>query len=353
LDARFVLELKLGQGSFGKVFLAWDMENKKKVAVKMDLLQAREAKRLRENPDGQKDKAGGSSNDEAETCRPADERTNIEVLVNTWKDRAFEEEIKIMRKLEECCHVPPYVHSSIVGTHENDETDLDGEEDGSYVGMKYMVMNLQGLSLSALKKNYLKKFSLKTVMMLGYQFVSILEDVHNLGVLHRDIKPANFIVSRANKGKKIYIVDFGLSVMWIKGNGTHIRYRDDCQRCGTARYSSINTHKRLRQSRRDDLEAAGYVLAVFLKELPWKQGKDKAADKWERILQEKLRFDPKKLCRGLPTQIGDVFNDYFNHCRNLEFSEQPNYRYLKDLFSQTLESNNEELDQDYDWLGIL
>eukprot|EP00495_Collosphaeridae_sp_1-RS-2012_P002893 TRINITY_DN242_c0_g1_i5.p1 TRINITY_DN242_c0_g1~~TRINITY_DN242_c0_g1_i5.p1 ORF type:complete len:277 (+),score=51.14 TRINITY_DN242_c0_g1_i5:884-1714(+) len=260
----------------------------------MDLLQAREAKRLRENPDREADK-GASSIEEAETCRPNDERTNIEVLVNTWKDRAFEEEIKIMQKLEACDHVPPYVHSSIVDTHENDETDLDGEEDGSYVGMKYMVMNLQGLSLSALKKNYLKKFSLKTVMMLGYQFVQILEDVHTLGVLHRDIKPANFIVSRGNKGKKIYIVDFGLSVMWIKGNGAHIRYRDDCQRCGTARYSSINTHKRLRQSRRDDLEAAGYVLAVFLKELPWKQGKDKAADKWERILQEKLRFDPKKL----------------------------------------------------------
>merc|ERR1719445_1121674 len=37
LDSRFVLEVLLGQGSFGKVFLAWDKDNEKKVALKLDL----------------------------------------------------------------------------------------------------------------------------------------------------------------------------------------------------------------------------------------------------------------------------------------------------------------------------
>merc|ERR1719189_2349584 len=180
-------------------------------------------------------------------------------------------------------------------------------------------------------------------MMLGIEIVNILRAVHETGVLHRDIKPANFVISRGDKGRGIYILDFGLSVMYRKDDGSHVRYRKDCRRCGTARYSSVNTHKRIRQSRRDDLEAVGYVLLLFLRDLPWKQKKGESPEKkWKRILQEKLRWTPSELCNKLEPSVGAMFCDYFDYCRELQYSARPNYSKLVTLFKKTLEKNNEK-----------
>jgi len=216
------------------------------------------------------------------------------------------------------------------------------------------VLDLQGMSLSILHKNYLRQFTLKTVLMLGVEIVRLLRSVHEKGILHRDIKPANFVISRGDKGRGIYILDFGLSVMYRRDDGTHVRYRKGCRKCGTARYSSVNTHNRIRQSRRDDLEAVGYVLLLFLRSLPWKQKKGEAPEKkWKRILNEKLRWTPKALCEMLPPLVGDVFCEYFRYCRDLHYSEEPDYDYLIKLFTDTLQQNDEVVDFMYDWVTIL
>merc|ERR1712173_132599 len=187
-----------------------------------------------------------------------------------------------------------------------------------------------GMSLSLLKKNYLKYFSLKTVLMLGIEIVNILQAVHEHGVLHRDIKPANFVISRANQGRGIYVLDFGLSVMYRNDDGSHVEFKTGCRRCGTARYSSINTHKRIRQSRRDDLEAAGYVLLLFLKDLPWKQKKGESPEKkWAWILEEKQKWSPRMLIErqtsrnnAIPDSICQLFETYFKYRKELEYSEE-------------------------------
>jgi len=309
LDSRFVLELKVGQGSFGKVFVAWDRKNNKRVALKID------------QPKG-------------------------------GKRSVFDREIAIMKVVTVCKSVPSLLYCGSVTSHTKDGKECNKEN--SYEGLQYMIMDLQGLSLSILKKNYLTLFSLKTVLMLGIVIVKILREVHQRGVLHRDIKPANFVVSRGDMGGNIFILDFGLSVMYRRDDGSHVEYQEGSRRCGTARYSSINTHKRIRQSRRDDLEAFGYVLLLFLRDLPWKQKKGESPEKkWKRILGEKLRWTPNELCHGLAPSVGDMFCDYFDYCRKLKFSAKPNYNYLVNLFTKTLEQNNEQVDYAYDWMKFL
>lgn len=100
--------------------------------------------------------------------------------------------------------------------------------------------------------------------------VEALELMHGKGFLHRDIKPENFVIGTEGNHHNIYIIDFGLSKKYIDLNNKHIPEDNNKGLVGTARYTSINSHKGVEQSRRDDLEALGYVLIYLAKgELPW------------------------------------------------------------------------------------
>ena len=56
-----------------------------------------------------------------------------------------------------------------------------------------------------------KTFSVKTVCILGYQMINILEYIHNKHIVHRDIKPDNFVMGLDSLSKNLYLLDFGLA----------------------------------------------------------------------------------------------------------------------------------------------
>ena len=103
---------------------------------------------------------------------------------------------------------------------------------------------------------------------------------------------------------------------------------------GTVRYASINTQIGIEQSRRDDVEAVGYVLVYLaLGRLPWQRaGKEKGKGHLAKVLEKKLITPPEILCKKLPKQFAFIFQ----YIRKLKFEERPDYNMMKCLLADLL-----------------
>ena len=192
-----------------------------------------------------------------------------------------------------------------------------------------------------------KKFSVRCVCNLGYQMVEILKYVHDKHIIHQDIKPDNFVTSYEDK-KSIYLLDFGLARKYRSSTTLkHYPKLEKKKLTGTARYASIHALNGTTQSRRDDLESVGYVLMYFLRgNLPW-QGlvvKNKN-DKYAAIKEKKISTTANELCKGFPKE----FEEYVNYTRNLDYEDEPDYNYLKNLFLNVLKSIGYKFDYYCDW----
>ena len=211
-----------------------------------------------------------------------------------------------------------------------------------------MVMELLGKSLEKLFQECNKKFTIKTVCMLAIQMITRLQYIHSKHILHRDIKPDNFTMGTGNNEDKVYIIDFGLSKKYRSSKTLqHIKYNEYRKMAGTARYASIRAIKGCEQGRRDDMESVGYVLMYFLRgSLPW-QGLHigRKEDRYLKIYEKKRDTTAEELCYGYPKQ----FKEYVEYTRRMEFEQEPNYEYLKGLFYQVLKDNNWSVDHKYDW----
>lgn len=212
--------------------------------------------------------------------------------------------------------------------------------DGHYA----LILELLGPSAEELLHKCRSTFSIATVSQLAITLLDRFEFIHSRGIVHRDVKPQNLAIrlppqphdarlravreGRTASFDALMVIDFGLARAFYTADG-HISMRRHQGRAGTARYASMNTHRGLTQSRRDDLESIGYLL-VFLHRgrLPW-QGVRAASrkEKHLKICEAKARTPLAELCAAMPGM-----QEYLHYARQLAFDADPDYEHLRSLF---------------------
>lgn len=222
---------------------------------------------------------------------------------------------------------------------------------GKLNNYNYMVIDLLGKSLENLKEDCGGVLSLQTVILIAIQLIERIEVLHAKGFIHRDIKPDNFLIGRKKNKNIIYIIDFGLTKRFRdKYTRRHNKFVSDKKLVGTPRYASINVMAGFEYSRRDDLESIGYMLIYFLKgNLPWQGLTAKSkTHKYKKIYECKNATSVEALCKSTKQGfIPNIFIEYFNYCKTLAYIECPDYEYLKELFIKYY--NNKFNDTIFDW----
>lgn len=199
----------------------------------------------------------------------------------------------------------------------------------------FMVMELLGPNLQDLFDWCRNKFSLKTVMMLGIQCLSIIEYLHFLNFVHNDIKPENFAMGLNEKSHLVYLIDFGIAKKFRdQETSKHMEYKENKVFIGSLKFLSINGHLGINLSRRDDLESLGYMLIYFLKSyLPWQDiCMQNTNNLFQKIREKKQNFVVEEFCDDLPEGI----IIFMNYVRDLNYDDKPDYVFLKKLLQTVL-----------------
>ena len=179
--------------------------------------------------------------------------------------------------------------------------------------------------------------------------LELVERMHGKHLLHRDIKPDNFLMGMGDNSSQVYMIDFGLAKRYHDTTTKrHIRFVANKSLTGTARYASLNAHLGYELSRRDDLISLGYVMIYFLSgSLPWQVVTvSSKSNNFRQILKLKEEVDLGELCKDCPLE----FILYMKHCTQLNFSQEPDYGYLKMLIQSVADREGVDLeDKTFDW----
>jgi serine/threonine protein kinase len=185
----------------------------------------------------------------------------------------------------------------------------------------YMVINLLGESLRSIKDRS-GSLPLSIVVKIGINMITLLETIHNKGLVHRDIKPENFLLGPNNDMDHIHIIDFGFCRSYLLNGGCgHIPQKKTHGIIGSLTYASLNAHALTELSRRDDMESLGYVLInLYLGALPWQDTPASKIDEAKRLIT--IRED-----------VAPVIKRYLQYVRSLKFEEAPDYAKLIKSFT--------------------
>ena len=349
INSRYVFEKKIGSGSFGSVFRGKNIISEDKVAIKFEassvemptlLWESKILNHLAGIPGVVKLRYFGTE-------------ANKNIIVMDLYSHTLCEEIKILKKSSEALledkekekekesdNDSPNNHSpkretdiNILSTHSdrNDNHNMDLEEGDENKGNDNVDDNSE--DKQSIKEEQSGRMPPHTKKVTEYliEMLSIINKVHDAGVVHRDIKPENFMFSvvtdKGNIEKKLNIIDFGLSRFYMKGDN-HVTNTYNRSIVGTLRYISKHIHEGNVYSRRDDIISILYVAIYLLKgKLDWSgiiPKKDDKRTKEELVYDKKKNTTSAELCRGLPY----LYQKLLNYAYTLDFYEKPDYLYM-------------------------
>lgn len=193
----------------------------------------------------------------------------------------------------------------------------------------YMVIDCLGESLQDIMAR-LNVFSTVLALKIGIKILSILQHIHDKGLVHRDLKPDNFLFGR-NDPTKLYLIDFGFCKSFLDEDGFHQKVKQTSGLVGSKNYASVNSHKKIELSRRDDIISMCYMLTYFIKgSLPWNKIEDE-----EKIMEMKMCFE-----NDADYNENNVFMDILKYANMIEYTENPNYCLLTEILKQEIQLLN-------------
>lgn len=284
---RFRLLSKLGEGSFGKIYKGIDTISNKLVAIKVETEK-------------------GSNNHQLKI------------------------EAKVYKSMEGTPISKTVFWPKLHNFGKDENTD-------NYI----MIMDLLGPNIDVLlnktSHNCLTPIS---VAYLAEKMITLLEHFHRRGFVHRDLKPQNFVIEYCENNfplyTEVFLIDYGLAKSYVESDQkTHTPFIQKRSLKGTVRYSSINTHLGIEQSRRDDMQSLGYIFVYMLQgRLPWQNlMKDRSKkEAYHHIMIMKMKTNVENLTKDIHPSIRIPIMSYLLYVNSLMFHEEPNYEYCRSLF---------------------
>lgn len=184
-------------------------------------------------------------------------------------------------------------------------------------------------------------FTPHEVNIVAQSLLATLKSIHQLAVVHRDLKPENLVLD--DQGR-LMVIDFGLAMFYVDGNtGRHIPKTGGTTQCvvGSPLYVSTHTHLGVRNARRDDCLQVGYILLYMMLEgqLPWERDYYFALESERNGTDHPPRQDADLLSIGSPlnrllymhkTRIkcnDPTWTRYMERCTALKYDQEPEYIY--------------------------